>query len=76
MKQDIPRLEGYLRKLFGAPTLAVRPAAAKGKAEVLLGPRPLGQIVADTEDGETTYHFEMAILEMDLPPATVVPKKS
>ena len=28
------------------------------------------------EDGETTYHFEMAILEMDLPPAAAVASPS
>jgi hypothetical protein len=67
MKQDIPRLETYLRKVFGAKALAVRAAAGKGKAEVLLGTRVLGGIVADTEDGETTYHFEWAIKEKPQP---------
>ena len=70
MKQDIPRLETYLRKVFGANDLAVRAAPTKGAAEVLLGAKPLGKIVADEEDGETTYHFEFAIKEKPQPLST------
>ena len=43
--------------------------------EVVVGDEFIGVIFKDTEDGETTYHFEMAILEMDLPPASAVVKK-
>jgi hypothetical protein len=63
MKQDIPRLEAYMRKAFAAKGIAVRPSTSKGKADVLVGAKVLGQIVSDTEDGETTYHFGWTIKE-------------
>ncbi len=67
MKQDIPRLEAYLRKVFGSKSLTVTASASKNKADVVNGAKPLGQIVADTEDGETTYHFQWAIKEKPQP---------
>lgn len=67
MKQDIPRLEAYLRKVFVSQTLTVKAGAAKNKADVLISAKPLGQIVADTEDGETTYHFQWSIKEKPQP---------
>lgn len=67
MKQDIPRIETYLRKVFSARTLSVRPTATEDTAEVLIGARSLGQIIADDEDGERTYHFEWVIKEAPQP---------
>ena len=67
MKQDIPRLEAYLRKVFETKTLTVKAGACKNKADVLNGAKSLGQIVADTEDGETTYHFQWPLKEKPQP---------
>jgi hypothetical protein len=67
MKQDIPRLEAYLRKVFGVRALTVKAADAKDTAEVAVGPRRLGTIIADHEDGETTYHFQWSIKESPQP---------
>jgi hypothetical protein len=36
--------------------------------EVQVNGEFIGVIVKDEEDGETSYAFNMAILEMDLPP--------
>jgi hypothetical protein len=76
-KTEILRVEKYLRSLFRLDTIRVEVRPNKtDSVEVNVGDEFIGVIFKDTEDGETTYHFEMAILEMDLPPATVVPKKS
>ena len=37
--------------------------------EVHVGGEFIGVIFKDEEEGETSYAFQMAILEMDLPPA-------
>ena len=76
-RTELFRVEKYLRSLFRLDTIRIeaRPNK-KDSVEVMVGDEFIGVIFKDTEDGETTYHFEMAILEMDLPPATVVPKKS
>ena len=76
-KTEILRVEKYLRSLFRLDTIRVEVRPNKtDSVEVNVGDEFIGVIFKDTEDGETTYHFEMAILEMDLPPAAVVPKKS
>jgi hypothetical protein len=75
-KTEILRVEKYLRSLFRLDTIRVesRPNK-KDSVEVMVGDEFIGVIFKDTEDGETTYHFEMAILDMDLPPASAVMKK-
>lgn len=70
MKQDIPRLEAYLRKVFGAKAITVKAGAKKNTAEVAIGPRALGQMISDTEDGDTTYHFQWTIKEAPQPFST------
>jgi len=68
MKQDIPRLEGYLRKLFGSRTLSVRMSpSSKDKAQVLIGSKVLGDIVCDEEDGDLSYQFSWTIKEKPQP---------
>jgi hypothetical protein len=75
-KTEILRVEKYLRSLFRLDTIRVEARAnKKDSVEVMVGDEFIGVIFKDTEDGETTYHFEMAILEMDLPPASAVIKK-
>lgn len=69
-------LETFLRKRFANPKITVRPRlAAKGNreiadsAEVYLGPRDedfLGVLYKEEEDGELSYQFQMAILDIDL----------
>ena len=75
-KIELLRVEKYLRSLFRLDTIRVeaRPTK-KDSAEVMVGDEFIGVIFKDTEDGETTYHFEMAILDIDLPPASAVIKK-
>ncbi len=70
---DITRLQNYLRTKFGLPNLSVRGRANKDdSAEVYIGDEFIGVIFRDDEDGDVSFDFNMAILEIDLPerPAT------
>ncbi len=66
-KKEIAKLETYLRTKFNSPALRVeaRPRK-KDSAEVFLGDEFIGVIFRDDEDGEVSWNFQMAILEMDL----------
>lgn len=65
---EISRLQQYLRSKFAVPTLSVRGRANKDdSAEVYFGEEFIGVIFRDDEDGDVSYDFNMAILEIDLP---------
>ena len=65
--QEIAQIQTYFQTKFGNKGLALRARAqAKDSLEVLLDGEFLGVIYKDTEDGETSYDFNMAILDMDL----------
>jgi len=66
-KDELARLEAYLRKTFGAKNLTVRARPKKDdSAEVYLGDDFVAILFREDEDGEVSYQFQMAILEMDL----------
>jgi hypothetical protein len=66
-KQDMQKVETYLRRTFGNASIRVVPRARKtDSAEVYIGEESVGVISEDTEDGETSYDFHMAILDIDL----------
>jgi hypothetical protein len=67
---EIWRLEKYLRNLFRLDTITVveRPNQADS-VEVHVAGEFIGIIFKDEEDGDVSYAVQMAILEMDLPPA-------
>ena len=69
-RSEIWRIEKYLRNLFRLDTISVveRPRQ-DDSVEVHVAGEFIGVIFKDEEDGETSYAFQMAILEMDLPPA-------
>ncbi len=65
---DITRLQDYLRGKFAVPALTVRARPTKDdSAEVYIGEEFIGVIFRDAEDGDVSYDFNMAILEIDLP---------
>ena len=67
---DIARVESYLRKTIGSDRIRVVPPNSRGgSVEVWAGGEFLGTLHRDDEDGEVSYAFNMAILEMDLPEA-------
>lgn len=75
-KDELKTLETFLRKRFDNPKIEVRPRMqAKGtkqiadSAEVYIGRRDedfLGVLYREEEDGELSYQFQMAILDIDL----------
>ncbi|MFO1186393.1 MAG: DUF3126 family protein [Alphaproteobacteria bacterium] len=65
---EIAKLQTYLRKLFRLDTVEIMRRPKKDDSvEVNIGGEFVGVIFKDEEEGETSYHFEMCILEMDLP---------
>jgi hypothetical protein len=68
IRSEIWRLEKYLRNLFRLDTITIveRPKQ-DDSVEVHVNGEFIGVIFKDVEDGETSYAFNMAILEMDLP---------
>ena len=72
-RSEIWRLEKYLRNLFRLDTITIveRPKQPD-PVEVHIDGEFVGVLFKDEEDGEVSYAFNMAILEMDLPepPAT------
>lgn len=66
---EIRRVERYLRQTFKLDAVGLRRRTkASDSVEVYVGDEFIGIVVRDEEDGEVSYHFQMAILEMDLPP--------
>lgn len=66
-KEEIARLEAYLRKTFGTANLTVRARPKKDdSAEVYIGEDFIAVLFKEVEDGETSYQFQMAILDFDL----------
>ncbi len=66
-KEEIARLQGYLRKTLGAQTLEVRmQPRKKDMAEVFINNDFVATLYRIEEDGEVEYQVQMAILEMDL----------
>jgi hypothetical protein len=66
-KEELARLQAYLRKTFGAQSLEIRPQPKKqDMAEVFIGGEFVATLYREEEEGEVSYQFQMAILEMDL----------
>lgn len=66
-RDEIIKLERYLKKVFRLPVLEVKQRPRKeDSAEVFIGDEFIGVIFRDDEEGETAYQFQMAILDYDL----------
>jgi hypothetical protein len=66
-REEIVRLESYLRKLFRLDTIEVRQRPSKDdSAEVYIGDEFVGILFRDDDDGDLSYQFQMAILDFDL----------
>jgi hypothetical protein len=70
--QEIKKLDAYLRKLFGNPTIRVVPKQGK-TAEVFVGEDDLGELTLDDEDGDLSYNFRMVIQVSNDPSLQPVP---
>jgi len=69
-RKDMLRVEAYLRDTFRSEAINLRPRPnLKDSAEVYISSDFIGVVSEDIEDGETSYQFNMAILDIDLPEA-------
>lgn len=69
-KSEIARLEKYLQVKFGNNSISLAERKQdKTSLEVLLKGEFIGTVYRDEDEGDISYDFNMAILEMDLPPA-------
>lgn len=68
--QEAARLQTYLQDKFGNKNITLRAREkAEDSVEVLLSGEFIGTVYRDAEDGDVSYDFNMAILDMDLPGA-------
>lgn len=67
-KDELNKIERYLRKTLGSPQISVRARPRKtDSAEVYVGEEFVGVVYEDDEDeDDKSYNFQMAILAMDL----------
>ncbi len=64
---EIIKLQKYLQMKFGNRSIDVRPRPKKDDSvEVFVGEEFLGLIYVDDDEGERSYSFQMAILDIDL----------
>jgi hypothetical protein len=66
-KDELLKLEAYLRKTFKTQAIEVRARPKKkDSAEVYIDDEFVGVLYRDDDEGEVSYQFQMAILEIDL----------
>ena len=66
-RKEIQKLETYFRKRFNMPSMEVKQRPQKDdSAEVYIGDEFIGVLYRDDEDGDLSYNFTMAILDIDL----------
>jgi hypothetical protein len=65
--EELKKLDSYFKRTFRNTELVVKARPRKDdSAELYLGDEFLGLIYKDEDEGELSYNFSMAILEMDL----------
>ena len=66
-RNTLSKIQNYLRSTLGSKQLKVEGRENKiDSADVTLNGEFLGVIFEDKEDGDTCYHFNMTILDIDL----------
>jgi hypothetical protein len=64
--EEIRKLEAYFKRTLN-PNIQLKARPRKDdSAEVYLGEEFIGVVFRDDEDGELSFNFSMAILEIDL----------
>ncbi|WP_420409477.1 DUF3126 family protein [Hoeflea sp.] len=67
MKPDeIIKLEAYFKRIFNDSMVIKARPRKDDSAEVYRGDEFLGIVFRDDEDGDLSYNFSMAILDVDL----------
>jgi hypothetical protein len=68
-REETQRLEAYLKTKMNAG-LSLKPRdKTDDSVECYLGDEFIAVIYKDTDEGETSYQFQMTVLEEDLAPA-------
>lgn len=66
-KTDITKVQDYLRRTFSNTNIRLVPRPKKDdSSEVYIGEEFLGIVSVDDEDGDRSFNFSMAILDIDL----------
>jgi hypothetical protein len=66
-REEVIKLQNYLRKTFASPAIEVRARQkATDAAEIYMRGEFLGVVSKDTEDGDVCYQINMTVLELDL----------
>lgn len=66
-KDEIAKLQAYMRGKFANDEFSIRARPRKDdSAEVYLGEEFIGVLYRDEDEGELSWNFTMAILEIDL----------
>ncbi|HTH96968.1 MAG TPA: DUF3126 family protein [Stellaceae bacterium] len=69
-KNDIARVQAYLRKTFGNDRITIEvPKKAGAPVEVTVGGEFIGVVHRDDDEGDISFSLVVSILEEDLPPA-------
>ncbi len=64
--EEIKKLDTYFKRMFNAGMVVKARPRKDDSAEVYLGDEFLGVVYRDDEDGDLSYNFSMAILDVDL----------
>ena len=65
--EEIKKLDAYFKRIFANPMLQVKARPRKDDScELYLEDEFLGIIYRDDDDGDMSYNFSMAILDIDL----------
>ena len=66
-RTELAKLERFLRRTFANHSIAVKARPKKNdSAEVYIGEEYIGILHVDDEDGDRSFNFTMAILDLDL----------
>jgi hypothetical protein len=66
-KPEMDKVQAYLRRTFRNDEISVKPRPRKDdSAEVFIGEEFIGLLYREEDEGELSWNFTMAILEMDV----------
>ncbi|RCL04076.1 MAG: hypothetical protein JSC189_000116 [Candidatus Tokpelaia sp. JSC189] len=66
-REEIKKLDAYFKRTFQNPAFVVKSRPHKNDSyELYFGDEFLGIIYRDEDEGELSYNFSMAILDIDL----------
>ena len=65
-KRDLERVQTYMRGVFNPKIRVVARPRKTDSAEVYVGDEFIGVLSEDNEDGDKSFSFQMAILDIDL----------